>query len=51
MTRTIRVAVVDDHPLFREGVIRSLREVEGLEVVGEGASGGGRRAHRRRYRA
>jgi len=39
MTGTVRVAVVDDHPLFREGVMRSLREVEGLEVVGEGASG------------
>lgn len=39
MTQGIRVAVVDDHPLFLEGVTRSLRDVEGLEVVGEGASG------------
>lgn len=39
MTPRIRVAVVDDHPLFREGVMRSLREVEGIEVVGEGACG------------
>jgi Response regulator containing a CheY-like receiver domain and an HTH DNA-binding domain len=35
----IRVAVVDDHPLFREGVIRSLGESPGLEIVAEGASG------------
>jgi two-component system nitrate/nitrite response regulator NarL len=39
MSQKIRIAVVDDHPLYREGVMRSLREVEGLEVVGEGASG------------
>jgi DNA-binding NarL/FixJ family response regulator len=34
----IRIAVVDDHPLFREGVIRSLSECPGLEIVAEGAS-------------
>lgn len=34
----IRIAVVDDHPLFREGVIRSLAEVPGLEIVAEGAT-------------
>ncbi|WP_187971374.1 response regulator [Aquibium microcysteis] len=38
MSRRIRIAVVDDHPLYREGVMRSLREVDGLDVVGEGAS-------------
>ena len=31
----IRVAVADDHPMFRAGVVASLREVEGIEVVGE----------------
>lgn len=36
--RPIRVAVVDDHPLFREGVARSLLEIGGFEVVGEGAT-------------
>ncbi|MCJ8521526.1 DNA-binding NarL/FixJ family response regulator [Pseudorhizobium tarimense] len=35
---SIRVAVVDDHPLFREGVVRSLGECPGLEIVAEGAS-------------
>lgn len=34
----IKIAVVDDHPLFREGVIRSLSELGGYEVVGEGGS-------------
>jgi DNA-binding NarL/FixJ family response regulator len=35
----IRIGVVDDHPLFREGVARSLQEIGGFEVVGEGSSG------------
>ncbi|MBP2468334.1 two-component system nitrate/nitrite response regulator NarL [Sinorhizobium meliloti] len=34
----IRVAVVDDHPLFREGVTRSLSEIDGFEIVAEGGS-------------
>jgi len=34
----ISLAVVDDHPLFREGVIRSLMEMDGFNVVGEGGS-------------
>lgn len=38
MTHAIRIAIVDDHPLFREGVARSLGEIGGFEVVGEGAS-------------
>ncbi|WP_027062112.1 response regulator [Mesorhizobium loti] len=39
MIGAIRIAVVDDHPLFREGVIRSLSEIGGFEMVGEGATG------------
>lgn len=35
----ITIGVVDDHPLFREGVSRSLAEVSDFDVVGEGASG------------
>ncbi len=38
MTVAIRLAVVDDHPLFREGVTRSLLEIGGFEIVGEGGS-------------
>ncbi len=34
----IRIAVVDDHPLFREGVTRSLSEIGGFEIVGEGGT-------------
>lgn len=39
MTAAIRVAVIDDHPLFREGVTRSLSEIDGFEIVAEGSSG------------
>lgn len=35
---TIKVAVIDDHELFREGVITMLRRDAGIVVVGEGAS-------------
>lgn len=38
MREAIRVVVVDDHPLFREGVTRSLSEIRGFQVVGEGSS-------------
>jgi DNA-binding NarL/FixJ family response regulator len=34
----MRIAVIDDHPLFREGVIRSLTETGRFTVVGEGGS-------------
>jgi DNA-binding NarL/FixJ family response regulator len=38
MMPEIRVAVIDDHPLFREGVIRSLGEIDGFNIVAEGGS-------------
>ncbi len=38
MTTVIRVAVIDDHPLFREGVSRSLSEIDEFEIVAEGGS-------------
>lgn len=38
MDNAIRVVVVDDHPLFRSGVVRTLDEEDGIEVVAEGAS-------------
>ncbi|WP_337266169.1 response regulator transcription factor [Oryzifoliimicrobium ureilyticus] len=34
----ITIGIIDDHPLFREGVSRSLSETAGFVVVGEGAS-------------
>jgi DNA-binding NarL/FixJ family response regulator len=36
MTDRLRVAIIDDHPLFREGVVHTLRSAKALEVVGEG---------------
>ncbi|MBY5460575.1 response regulator transcription factor [Rhizobium leguminosarum] len=34
----ITIAIVDDHPLFREGVSCTLSEIDDFVVVGEGAS-------------
>ncbi|WP_309572235.1 response regulator transcription factor [Deinococcus sp.] len=34
----VRIVIVDDHPLFREGVAATLAAEAGLEVVGEGGS-------------
>src|SRR5262245_50117217 len=38
MSDRLRVAVVDDHPIFREGVAHTLRSARALEIVGEGAT-------------
>jgi len=38
MTAEIKIAVIDDHPLFREGVTRSLAEIKGFMIVAEGGS-------------
>ncbi|HWU32466.1 MAG TPA: response regulator transcription factor [Marmoricola sp.] len=38
MTKKIRVVVVDDHRLFREGLVEVLGTFDDIEVVGEGAS-------------
>jgi two-component system nitrate/nitrite response regulator NarL len=38
MIQRIRVAVVDDHPLFREGVIQTFCKTDGFELVAVGAS-------------
>ena len=38
MADRLRVAIFDDHPLFREGVVHTLRSAKVLEVVGEGGS-------------
>lgn len=39
MPERIRVLVVDDHPLFRRGVVDSLSKAPDISVVGEGSSG------------
>jgi DNA-binding NarL/FixJ family response regulator len=38
MHETIRIAIVDDHPFFRDGVERALRKVKGITLVAQGAS-------------
>jgi DNA-binding NarL/FixJ family response regulator len=35
----ISLIIVDDHPLFREGVRNILDDEDDLEVIGEGTSG------------
>jgi DNA-binding NarL/FixJ family response regulator len=40
MVREISVVIADDHPLYREGVARSLSEADGIAVVGEGQDAG-----------
>ncbi len=39
MTDKIRIAVVDDHPLYREGVISVLQHAGGFDIVGQGGNG------------
>lgn len=38
MTEPVRIVLVDDHPLFRDGVASTLQAGPDFEVVGEGAS-------------
>jgi DNA-binding NarL/FixJ family response regulator len=38
MTEPLQIAIVDDHPLFREGVAHTLAAYPDIEVVGEGES-------------
>lgn len=38
MSAAIRIAVIDDHPMFREGAVQILTCMDGIEVVAEGAT-------------
>jgi DNA-binding NarL/FixJ family response regulator len=40
MAETIRLLVVDDHPMVRQGLVALLSTVEGMQVVGEASDGG-----------
>ena len=35
MTTTLRVAIVDDHPMFRMGLAAAIGDMEGIELVGD----------------
>ncbi len=39
MSADVRILVVDDHTLFRRGLVGLLAEMEGFEVVGEASNG------------
>ncbi len=39
MSDVIRVVLADDHPIYREGLARTLSEAEGIEVVGTAGDG------------
>jgi len=41
MVEPIRIVVADDHPLFLEGVITSLRTAEDIEIVGQAGDADG----------
>ena len=38
MAKSIRVVVIDPHPIFRKGVVATLQRSEDLALVGEGAT-------------
>jgi DNA-binding NarL/FixJ family response regulator len=38
MSESLQIAIIDDHPLFREGVVHTLGAQPDIEVVGEGES-------------
>ncbi|MEO8243744.1 MAG: response regulator transcription factor [bacterium] len=39
MQGEIRVVLADDHPIYRQGLVRSLNDAEGIVVVGEAGDG------------
>jgi DNA-binding NarL/FixJ family response regulator len=40
MVDTVRVLIVDDHPMFRMGLAAALAEMDGIELVGEAERAG-----------
>jgi two-component system nitrate/nitrite response regulator NarL len=38
-TQRVRVVVADDHPVYREGIVRAVKERPDLELVGEAEDG------------
>jgi two-component system, NarL family, nitrate/nitrite response regulator NarL len=39
MQKPVRLVLADDHPIYREGVARTLADAGGIEVVGQAADG------------
>src|SRR4029079_8394772 len=39
MAQKVRVLIIDDHPLFRQGIRWSLEEIGDMEVIGEAENG------------
>jgi two-component system nitrate/nitrite response regulator NarL len=38
MAKSIRIAVIDSHPLYRDGVVQALRQASDIDVVAEGTT-------------
>jgi YesN/AraC family two-component response regulator len=38
----VKILIVDDHPIFRQGLVKSVEQIEEFEIVGE--VGDGRKA-------
>jgi two-component system, NarL family, nitrate/nitrite response regulator NarL len=38
MSKPIRIVVIDSHPIFRQGVIRTIGRSDGMALVGEGTT-------------
>ena len=38
MSDTLTIAIVDDHPFYRDGVMRALQKARGIRIVGTGGS-------------
>ena len=39
MANSTRIIIVDDHPMFREGVVHSLENEQDIEIIGQASSG------------
>lgn len=39
MDKVIRLVLVDDHPIYREGVARTLADAGGIDIVGQASDG------------
>lgn len=40
MTKTMRVMIVEDHPMFRESVVEAIEAEDGFEIIAQATDGG-----------